>query len=64
MYKLYSLIFCTLVLVACSSEQLKRGTYYSLHEKQRQDCIESGRADCDQHKYDSYEEYERKSKEQ
>lgn len=59
-----ALLTGSLLLVACSSGQLKRGTYYSIHEKQRQDCIEAGRTDCEQYKYDSYDEYERKKNEQ
>ena len=50
----------TQCLLACTSEQIKRGTYSSIHEKQRQDCIQSGRTDCDQYDYDSYDEYQRK----
>lgn len=47
-------------LISCSSQQVKRGTYYSLHEQQRQRCIDEGRADCAQYDYESYDEYLRK----
>lgn len=47
-------------LSGCSSQQLKQGTYDSLHERQRQQCLEQGRTDCDQYDYDSYDQYQRK----
>ena len=52
-----------LLLAACSGQQLKQGTYYSLHEQQRQRCIQEGRTDCSQYDYDSYDVYERKRNE-
>jgi len=47
-------------LISCTSQQVKRGTYYSLHEQQRQRCIEEGRVDCSQYDYESYDEYQKK----
>ena len=57
-------IMLMLSLMSCSSEQLKRGTYYSIHEKQRQDCLNQGRKDCDQYEYENYDEYQRRRQEQ
>jgi hypothetical protein len=66
--KKLTVIFVGLILAsclsACSKDQLKRGTYYSIHEKQRQDCINQGRVDCDHYDYESYDEYQRKRNEQ
>lgn len=53
-------IIATQLLMACTSQQVKRGTYYSIHERQRQQCIDEGRVDCSQYDYDSYDEYQRK----
>jgi len=60
---LFQLCLCLILtpyLLACTSEQVKRSTYHSIHEKQRQDCINEGRTDCSQYDYESYDEYQRK----
>jgi len=51
-------------LMACTNEQLKRSTYYSIHEKQRRQCIEEERQDCSQYDFESYEEFQRKKRDQ
>jgi len=63
-FMLLVMVVAALTITACSSEQFKRGAYYSIHEKQRQDCLQAGRNDCDQYDYDKYDEYQRKKREQ
>jgi len=55
---LHALILLTLLMLlgGCSKEQMTRGTYDALHQR---DCIErTGQSNCDAN-YPSYEEYKR-----
>jgi len=62
--RLLTVATIALTVTACSSEQFKRGAYYSIHEKQRQDCLQAGRHDCEQYDYDKYDEYQHKKQQQ
>ena len=60
--KVLLIILVAFNLSSCSTEQLKQGMYYSIHEKQRQDCLLSGQKDCSEYEYDRYDEYQRRKK--